>query len=998
MALHDDRIDAERSPTAQAIAWFGVAVGVILAAVMAMAIVADRRARLDSAGREATTLARGAQRLVWLELRNLARALQGIATDAEQWPARPDGLAPELVASLRGVASRQPEFESIVVVDAAGRALGAGEGDPAVRTWRPANAAAGTLRVGALQRRASGWVLPMAVPMRGDRFVLARLRVEELRGLLVEVASPDQAVVRILDRDLRVVADNRGVARTGQQVPPWRTAQNGAGPLAWTTGLDGVPRLVVDAPLPTFALHVTVGMARAAILQRWWTWVGVATLLQVLYWLGLSYVVRLARLHARTRSRLVARLADSARGLRQAQDLGRTGTWTSERERIVEWSPQLGELFGLPADARSVPISVFYERMHREDRERVLALFAEAWATGRPFAIDYRMHDPAGREHWLSVRGACVEDPDGTSRMRGTVIDVSDRMQVVQQLRDAQSRFRLLFERNPLPCWVFDTETLRFLEVNATAVEHYGYSREAFLAMTVLDIRPPEDRNATEMDARAPTRRDGLLWRHVRKDGSVLQVRVYAVDIEFDGRPARIVLAEDVTQRLAWQAELAWRAHHDARTGLLNADAIAEALDTRHITDYGVAYVQLRGLELVEDSLGRQAGEAIVREVAARLQQLGARYGMAGHVRGDEMVLVAERAAEFDEAVAALRAAFAEPVRAHELRHPLEYWLGTARAHDAGAAPAQVIASAGVAAHAAGREGMPVVRFEPRLAQGASERLQLAGRLHRAIDAREFVLHYQLVRRVQDGSPAALEALLRWPQPEGGFVPPSDFIRIAEDTGLIVPLGRWVLDEAARAQRQLAETGFDVPIAVNVSLAQCVHGDLAAELVSVLDAHGLAPGALQVELTESILMTRPEELAAMLQRLRALGVCVALDDFGTGFSSMAYLRQLPLDKLKIDRAFVAHAHEDPRSASICSALLALGHSLGLVVVAEGVETQAQFDWLAVRGCDQVQGFGLDRPVPLAQALARMQAPAGEVVEVGSLRWPRHGQGRSASAR
>jgi len=274
------------------------------------------------------------------------------------------------------------------------------------------------------------------------------------------------------------------------------------------------------------------------------------------------------------------------------------------------------------------------------------------------------------------------------------------------------------------------------------------------------------------------------------------------------------------------------------------------------------------------------------------------------------------------------------------------------------------------------------------MAQGATDRLRLAARLHRAIDEGALTLYFQPVRKVADGQAVALEALLRWPLPEGGFVPTMDFIRVAEDTGLIVPLGRWVVRQAAEAQRRLAQAGLAVPIAVNVSLAQCLHADLVGEVQAALRDHGLERGALQVELTESILMTRPEELAAMLMRLRMLGVCVALDDFGTGFSSMSYLRHLPLDKLKIDRAFLANVDSEARSASICEAMLALGHGLGLEVVAEGVERQAQFDWLAAHGCDQVQGFGLDLPMPLEQLVHRLHARSGDVARVGGAMWPR----------
>lgn len=976
--------DSARSQTGRAATIFGVAVGVSLLLVMAMALVADRNTRLQAAQREAEALAVGAQRLVWVELRNLERALAGIAADAAHWPTADGKIAPELVASMRGVAARQPEFESIVLVDAAGNALDGGRGDRTLAAW--ARAGTGGMRVGPLQQAApdasDAAVLPMAVPMGDGRHVLARLRIATLRDLLAGLA-PDAhgSVVSLEDARGRVLVDTRGGAAADAN------AQGARPPVG--AGIEGAPRLVVQSPLPDFPLRVTVARSRAAILQGWWPLVMVAVLLQVLYWLALLSLVRLTHAHARTRSELLESLADTAHGLRQAQALGRTGSWSAERDRVVSWSPEVGELFGMDSGRTEAPITEFYERMHEEDRERVAAAFARAWATGEPFEIDYRMQDPAGGTHWLAVRGACVPAEHGRSRMRGTVVDITDRMQVLQRLRDAEQRFRLLFERNPLPFWVFDVETLRFLEVNDTAVERYGYTREEFLSMTVLDIRPEDEHEAVRTMARAPGEHRGVgTWRHRRKDGSEINVRIYTTEIEFEGRHARLVLAEDVTQQLAWQEELAWRAEHDPRTGLLNADAVADAIQARAPVAYGVAYVQLRGLELIEDSLGLHAGEAMLRAIASRMARLGREYGVAGHVRGDELVLVVLDPTRCVDAVEDLRCELSQPVGGRDTLQRLEFWLGTAEAPADGDMPAQVIANAGLAAHTARTEGVQARRFEPRMARGASERLQLASRLHRAIDAGAFALHYQLIRDVADGRAAALEALLRWPLPDGGFVPPSDFIQLAEDTGLIVPLGRWVLREAAATQRRLADAGFDLPIAINVSLAQCVHADLAGEVQAAVREFGLGSGALQVELTESILMTRPEELAAMLVRLRMSGVCVALDDFGTGFSSMSYLRHLPLDKLKIDRAFIANVDEDARSAAICAALLAMGHGLGLEVVAEGVERQAQFDWLAAHGCQQVQGFGLDRPMPLQGVLERLQGMPGDVAAVHGAAWPR----------
>ncbi|MDY4282623.1 EAL domain-containing protein [Xanthomonas sp. LF06-19] len=224
------------------------------------------------------------------------------------------------------------------------------------------------------------------------------------------------------------------------------------------------------------------------------------------------------------------------------------------------------------------------------------------------------------------------------------------------------------------------------------------------------------------------------------------------------------------------------------------------------------------------------------------------------------------------------------------------------------------------------------------------------------------------------GAPRELEALIRWPQRDGGFIAPDAFIQLCEDTGLILPLGRWVMRAAARARRALVEHGWpDLPVAVNVSALQFFDGDLVADLVQACAEAGLAANGLQLELTESSLMRQPQQAGDVLRQLRALAVRVALDDVGTGFSCMAYLRDLPLDTLKIDRSFVAEVDHDPRNASICQALLTLGHCLGLDVVAEGVETEAQLRWLRAHGCGGVQGYLLGRPAPLADVLQRLGA-------------------------
>jgi len=638
----------------------------------------------------------------------------------------------------------------------------------------------------------------------------------------------------------------------------------------------------------------------------------------------------------------------------------------------VDWTAQGARLLGLPATKTSTTLHEFGAMIHPDDLAGVLAQYRTALATRKPFVHDFRVVPPDGKVRWLAARGAVSHD---RSRVAGTVVDITSQREAQRRLEASKRNFRNLFERNPLPFWVFDAETLRFLEVNRAAIQQYGYSRDEFLAMTILDIRPPEFREpvlAEVHDTSSPKWKSTRTWQHRRKDGSTLEVTIHTSDIVFRGRPARLILAEDMTETISYQRELAFRASHDPVTGLPNASALAEGVESHREHGCRIAYVQLRGLEPIEDSLGLEAGHEVLRTIADRLKRLGERYGVAGHVRGEEFALVVCDVARWDQALGELHAELSRPVPGRDTLQQLDYWLGSAEFPRDSDDPGQAIGRAGLAAHVARTEQAPMTTFTPDMTARASKRLGMAARIHRAIDRDEFELHFQKVVRVEDGSAIGLEALLRWPQPDGGTIAPAEFIGISEDTGLIVPLGQWVVRQAAKAQRQLSDAGHgELSIAVNVSQAQFLKRDLATDFDAVFDEFALRRGALHVELTESMLMTRPETARATLHRLRDRGICVSLDDFGTGFSSMSHLRQLPIDALKMDQSFVRGVHRDRRNASICQALLALGHSMELTVIAEGVEEQAEYDWLRQHRCDQAQGYCLGRPAPLDAVMASL---------------------------
>ena len=956
----------------------GVVLGLAIMAGLTWLLLEDRASRMDSARRQSLAMVTSADRLLRYELRNLERAMTGVVADADAYFRIVPAQAPTLLAeTIAGVLLRQPELASMVLYDARGRALTGGASDPALPQWA-ANAPHGErpLRLGPLRRGVDGeGLLPIALRTGQGDWLVANLRTAEIQRMITGLDTALDSSISI--RDVRgTVLAQTGMSASdsdpGQPQPAMRPGttrtleQSGElGVFARTTtfsGISGYPLVV--------ASHIGLGEARA----HWLEHLAWAAAFSLLYWLGLLFLVRRLGEAEETRELILDELRASSGWLEQAQDASRTGVWRLEADAgNVRVSAQAAELFGFEPTNGPLPVEPFFERMHEEDRERVRTEFIAASEQRIPFRSEFRVVLPDGRIRWIKDRGALVADARGVERLTGIIIDITEQREASARLEQAESQFRELFERNPLPFWVFDTQTLRFLAVNEAAIRNYGYSREEFLAMTILDIRPRDDADAVKtalVDLQDVGDSDRI-WIHRTREGRHIEVRVHSSSITFSGHPARLVLAEDVSERVSYERELAWRATHDTTTGMLNVESLVQHVDALAEADagYSIAYVQLRDLELVAPTLGRRTGEEILREAAERFGEVGQAYGYSAYLPAESFVIVATDPGRRDEMLASLMRATATPVQTESGSHPLEACIGLADGPRAGESAEQVIGNAALAALQARRDGAAIMRFDASMASKASERLAMAARLRKALERGEFELFFQPIRRLASGRVVSMEALVRWRQPDGTLVPPSQFIPLCEESGLIVPLGDWVLEEAARAHVRLAGHGHgDVAIAVNVSAVQFLAESLPQSLRSLGRLHGLPRGALQVELTESAVVRSPEAARKAMQELRDEGVLISIDDFGTGFSSMAYLRNLPLDFLKIDRAFVTDVHRDRRNAAICHALIALGHGLGLEVIAEGVETEAQLDWLRAHGCDQAQGYYFGQPAPLAEAL------------------------------
>lgn len=481
--------------------------------------------------------------------------------------------------------------------------------------------------------------------------------------------------------------------------------------------------------------------------------------------------------------------------------------------------------------------------------------------------------------------------------------------------------------------------------------------------------------------------------RNYRKNGELFynQLSLSPVRDEAGALTHFVGVINDVTERQRYQDQLAYQASHDDLTGLLNRSALLAALEPlmveSNVLPLTIVQLDINNFKLINDSLGHEVGDAVLKEVAQRLRLVAGAADRIGRVGGNEFVVVLGPGISqktSDDLIARALEILAQPIEVLSTLHYLSINAGTARYPDHGQYPDLLLKNAGLATHKAKRRGHNQrVEFTADFARAVTDRQHLVSRLHEAMEREEFELYFQPLFNTLRKEPIGLEALIRWRHPERGLVPPGEFIPVCEDSGLIVPLGRWVLREACRHHRRLADAGWaNLTIAVNVSAMQFLSGELQHDVLALLHEFKVPHGVLELELTESLVMENPESVIAVMRELRQHGVLLSIDDFGTGYSSMSYLHRLPVDKLKIDRSFITHVDTDGHNAAICESILALARNFDLKVIAEGVETQGQLDWLRNKGCDEVQGYLLARPLPYLETIAALDLRTTEPASLG----------------
>ncbi len=549
----------------------------------------------------------------------------------------------------------------------------------------------------------------------------------------------------------------------------------------------------------------------------------------------------------------------------------------------------------------------------------------------------------------------------------------------------ANEEHRLLFAGNPHPMWTYDRETLEFLQVNDAAVAHYGFSREDFSAMTLLDVFSAEESTELSRELReAGSQQLTGPWLHHRRDGSTLQVDIASQPLVHGGRPAIFAMMHDITERQRLHAQLMRQAHHDVLTDLPNRvlfeQQLEDALEYAEESAGRIAVfcIDLDRFKQINDSFGHAAGDLCLKETTRRITRCLAGHGVLGRSGGDEFMLFLRDLKEAEEAEI-----FASRLL-REMRTTVSFGttdleiaasVGFAVYPDDGEGIDQLWRDADAAMYQAKRAGgSQWVRVSAEISASTHEANEIEQSLRRGLKTGELEVHYQPQMTI-DGRLHSMEALFRSKDPMLKLVSTGRMIAIAEESGLVVSLGNWVLEEVCRQTRAWIDAGLaPVQITVNVSALQLTRFDFSRHVARTLDRYRLPARTLEFEVTESAIMPdRSGDTPYQIATLARMGIRFALDDFGKGYSSLGRLHQLPVDALKIDGSFTKRIADFNGTYPTVKAIVALAHTFGMKVVAEGVENEEQLRTLRSLGCDRVQGFLFSRPLPLEEVTEFLQA-------------------------
>ncbi|MBI1921540.1 MAG: EAL domain-containing protein [Geobacter sp.] len=544
---------------------------------------------------------------------------------------------------------------------------------------------------------------------------------------------------------------------------------------------------------------------------------------------------------------------------------------------------------------------------------------------------------------------------------------------------ETEKRYRMLVEQAAEGIILADPVNLTIMEANNAFRQLLGYAEENMLPQTLRDLLG-EDWGVLDVHVkRALAERRPIKFELslLATDHSIAYTEVSVAVISYEGHELLSFVVHDITERKRFEQELMYQASHDSLTDLPNRnillDRLSQALSLgkRFNKPIGVLLLDLDNFKIINDTMGHAAGDRLLVNVAERLRGAMRRYDTVARLGGDEFAIILTEFGESKEVVPVtekLLQLFSDPFETEGREIFITVSIGITLFPSDGDSAEVLLKNADAAVYNAKEQGKNSYRFfSAELNQKAFERLEMEGKLRHALERHEFELHYQPRVELATGRIVGAEALIRWNDPENGMIGPYKFIPLLEETGLIIPVGDWVMRTAGAQLKRWLEAGFPpLQISVNLSARQFHQLDLVGDVRRMLEETGLDPRYLGLEITESILMHDVEDVVAKLAALKDMGMSLSIDDFGTGYSSLSYLKRFPLDELKIDQSFVRDLTTDPDDAAIVTTIIAMAHSLKLKVVAEGVETLGQLAFLIEHQCEEMQGYYFSKPLPVGQ--------------------------------